>query len=170
MNKTQRFVVMGVSGCGKSAIASRLADRLGIEFIEGDAYHSASNIAKMAEGVPLTDADRRDWLLTLSEIIGQAAREKKAIVLTCSSLKRKYRDLLRGGDPRLMFVHLHGDRDLIAARMTARRGHFMPMQLLDSQLADLEPPQPDEQFMQLDIRFSPDEIVDQILQRLAADA
>lgn len=160
------MVVMGVSGCGKSAVGARLAQALGVRFIEGDAFHPPENVAKMRAGVPLGDADRRGWLATLrSEIVG-AMEAGETVVLSCSALKRAYRDILRGSGGDVRFVHLHGDRDLIAQRMAARPGHFMPLSLLDSQLRDLEPLQPDEAGVTLDLRDPPDRLVEQALAAL----
>lgn len=159
------YVVMGVSGCGKSEIGGRLAARLGIDYVEGDAFHPAANVAKMSAGFPLDDDDRLGWLNVLADKIAGARRQGQPLVLSCSSLKRRYRDLLRSGDPQLVFVHLHGERETISARMQSRPGHFMPPALLDSQLRDLEPLQPDENGFQLDIRCAPDDLIDQIVQR-----
>jgi gluconokinase len=147
-----RWVVMGVSGCGKSEVGRRLASALGVRFLEGDAYHSAANVAKMAAGIPLDDADRADWLRTLQAEIAQAQANGEGLVLACSALKRRYRDLLRAGDPGLRFAHLSGPRGLIAERMQARTAHYMPASLLDSQLRDLEPLQADEDGVLLDLR------------------
>lgn len=160
-----RIVVMGVSGCGKSEIGSRLARQLGFAYLEGDAFHPEANVAKMSAGMPLDDEDRAGWLAVLADKVAAACRDKQGLVLSCSSLKRRYRDQLRAGDPQLVFVHLHGERDIISARMQSRPGHFMPPALLDSQLRDLEPLQPDEAGFQADIRHSPDELVAQIVQR-----
>jgi len=159
-NKGTAWVVMGVSGCGKTSIGERLAAALGVPFIEGDAFHSQANIAKMTAGIALTDDDRRDWLLTLRDKL--ATREGGA-VLSCSSLKRAYRDLLRsaGGDVR--FAHLAGERGLLLERVSNRPGHYMPPSLLDSQLETLEPLQPDEAGITLDIRDSQEQQVAQIL-------
>jgi len=159
-NKGTAWVVMGVSGCGKTSIGEKLAAALGVPFIEGDAFHSQANIAKMTAGTALTDDDRRDWLLTLRDKL--AAREGGA-VLSCSSLKRAYRDLLRsaGGDVR--FAHLAGERGLLLERVSNRPGHYMPPSLLDSQLDTLEPLQPDEVGITLDIRDSQEQLVAQIL-------
>nr|WP_314628761.1 gluconokinase [uncultured Noviherbaspirillum sp.] len=156
---------MGVSGCGKSEIGQRLADRLGIAYLEGDAFHPEANVAKMSAGTPLDDEDRSGWLGVLADKVAAARRDGQGLVLSCSSLKRRYRDLLRTGDPQLVFVHLHGERDTISARMQSRPGHFMPPALLDSQLRDLEPLQPDEQGFQADIRYAPDALVGQIVKR-----
>jgi gluconokinase len=147
-----RWVVMGVSGCGKSEVGKRLASALGVRFLEGDAYHSASNVAKMAAGIPLDDADRADWLRTLQAEIAEARKRGEGLVLACSALKRRYRDLLRAADPGLRFAHLTGPRELIAERMGARTAHYMPASLLDSQLRDLEPLQADEEGVLLDLR------------------
>lgn len=159
-NKGTAWVVMGVSGCGKSSIGAKLALELGVPFTEGDAFHSQANVAKMSAGIPLTDDDRRDWLLNLRDKL--AAREGGA-VLSCSSLKRAYRDLLRsaGGDVR--FAHLAGPREVLLERVSNRPAHYMPPSLLDSQLSTLEPLQPDEAGITLDIRDSQDQLVAQIL-------
>lgn len=161
--KPLRYVVMGVSGCGKSEIGARLAERLGYPHLEGDRYHSARNIEKMAAGIPLNDDDRRDWLHVLGSEIAAACEESRGLVLSCSALKRSYRDLLRQGDPALIFIHLSGDRSIIEDRMRARPNHFMPVSLLDSQLKDLEPLGDDEAGMELDIRFAPEDIVHRVL-------
>jgi gluconokinase len=163
INLPARWVVMGVSGCGKSEIARLLAARLGVACAEGDDYHSAANVARMAAGTPLTDSDRHDWLLTLQAKIAAAAAAGDGLVLSCSSLKRRYRDLFRAADPALIFVHLDGPRELIAARMQARPNHYMPMSLLDSQFAALEPLQPDERGLRLDIHAAPADLVEAIL-------
>ena len=155
---------MGVSGSGKSAVGQRLADELGVPFLEGDSFHSAANIAKMAAGTPLTDADRHDWLLALQAEIRAAREAGHGLVLSCSALKRRYRDVLRAGDPALKFAHLRGDQALISARMQGRVGHYMPVSLLDSQLAALEPLQADEAGIELDIRNPPEQLIAQILQ------
>ncbi|MCD2173410.1 gluconokinase [Rhizobium sp. C4] len=143
-----RIVVMGVSGCGKSSLGEALAHRLGLPFIEGDALHPAENVAKMASGAPLTDEDRWPWLARVGEAL--AAPDGGAVV-SCSSLKRVYRDVLRreAGEG-VIFVHLHGSRELLLSRMQRRPGHFMPASLLDSQLATLETPGPDENAIPVD--------------------
>ncbi|HEV2612488.1 MAG TPA: gluconokinase [Noviherbaspirillum sp.] len=160
----QRWVVMGVSGCGKSAVGRSLADRLGVSHFEGDAYHPPANIAKMAAGTPLEDADRHGWLMLLQQHIAEAAKNGIGLVLSCSALKRRYRDLLREGDPDLLFLHLDGDRKLIAERMQARPNHFMPVALLESQFRDLERLQPDERGLAADIRQPPEALVEQARQ------
>jgi len=164
----QRWVVMGVSGCGKSEIGRLLAERLGVPHVEGDSDHPPANIAKMAAGIPLDDADRQGWLQLLQARIRAAAEQGRGLVLSCSALKRRYRDILREGDPQLVFVHLSGDRELIAARMQARSGHFMPVKLLDSQFRDLEPLGADERGIRLDIRNAPEDLVDQVLRTYQA--
>jgi gluconokinase len=138
---------MGVSGCGKSTVGALLAQALGGTFIDGDDLHSEGNIAKMASGTPLTDEDREPWL---REVGARLASAGGTVVIACSALKRTYRDLIRTTAPDTAFVHLHGNRELLAQRL-ARPDHFMPSSLLDSQLATLEPLGPDEQGVQLDI-------------------
>lgn len=159
---------MGVSGCGKSNIGQRLAIELAIPFIEGDVWHSAANVAKMASGIPLTDADRAGWLATLREKIAAARASGTAVVLSCSALKRRYRDLLREGDPDLFFVELDGPRALIEERMRTRTGHFMPTSLLDSQFHDLEPLQADEQGLRVPITDTPAAVTQAILAAVSA--
>ncbi|GAB3463724.1 gluconokinase [Massilia terrae] len=153
---------MGVCGCGKSEVGRELAAALGVRFLEGDAYHSTANVAKMAAGIALTDADRADWLQRLQEEIASARAAGVGLVLACSALKRRYRDLLRAGDPGLRFAHLSGPRELIAERMQARTAHYMPLSLLDSQLRDLEPLDETEAGVLLDISNSPAVLADQI--------
>lgn len=168
MDNSRIIVVMGVCGCGKSEIGRRLANALNAEFVEGDDFHPEHNVALMGAGIPLTDANRQAWLEALRARIAEAGRSGRALVLSCSALKRRYRDLLREGYARLAFVHLKGERAVIEARMRARQGHFMPIKLLDSQFLDLEPPNPDEAVLTADITLAPDLLVESILQRLAA--
>eukprot|EP01133_Synstelium_polycarpum_P007002 gene7002-8133_t len=158
-----RWVVMGVSGCGKSAIGSALAGALGVPYVEGDDVHPPENVAKMAAGIPLDDADRAGWLDALRERIAAASDRGSGLVVSCSALKRAYRDVLRRGDPALRFAHLDGPREVLERRMQ-RPGHFMPPSLLDSQLHTLQPLQPDETGIVLDIRQPPAVLVGQILQ------
>jgi gluconokinase len=160
-----RWVVMGVSGVGKSTIGNALAATLGVPFLEGDAYHPPGNVAKMSAGQPLDDGDRAGWLQALADEIRTAHTQGNGLVLSCSALKRRYRDLLRQADPTLRFVHLQGPRELIADRMTKRPGHYMPPSLLDSQLRDLEPLQADEDGLVLDIMLAPDALVGRIVGR-----
>ena len=160
---------MGVSGCGKSSVARLLAEKLGCDFIEGDDAHPQENIDKMAVGRPLTDADRQDWLQTLKQTLQHRTQMQESVVLTCSALKHRYRDLLREADPHLFFIHLHGDYALIAQRMASRNRHFMPTTLLESQFADLEPLQADEFGILLDIRHSLEELVAQAIEAISIE-
>ncbi|RCS22810.1 gluconokinase [Phyllobacterium salinisoli] len=144
-----RIVLMGVAGCGKSAVGAALAARLGATYLDGDYLHPPENIAKMSRGEPLTDEDRWPWLT----LVGQRLTEPDDIlILGCSALKRRYRDQIRdkAGAP-VTFVHLSGTKHLITARMSARAGHFMPPSLIDSQFAVLEPPAADEKAITVDI-------------------
>lgn len=159
------LVVMGVSGSGKSTVAALLAARLGRDFLEGDDVHPAANVAKMAAGVPLDDADRAPWLDALARWIRERTAAGRPGVLSCSALTRGYRDVLRTGGP-VVFVHLTGSRDELARRMAARVGHFMPATLLDSQLAVLEPPGPDEDAVTVPIAATPDEQVRAVVDAL----
>ena len=158
-----RWVVMGVSGCGKSTVGRELAAAHGCDYVEGDAFHRPASVAKMAAGVPLLDDDRAGWLGALQHQIGCERERGISLVLACSALKRAYRDLLREADPALRFAHLDGPRELVAARLMARTGHFMPALLLDSQLALLEPLGADEPGLVLDLRQTPAGLVAQIL-------
>jgi gluconokinase len=162
MQQSIRWVVMGVSGCGKSTVGQALAAANGVPFVEGDQYHPPANVAKMSAGQPLNDDDRADWLLALQAQISAARLRGEGLVISCSSLKRRYRDLLRQGDPALRFAHLNGPKELIEARMQARVGHYMPTSLLDSQFRDLEPLQPDEAGLTLDIETPPADLVTRI--------
>lgn len=160
----QRIVIMGVTGCGKSSIGAALAETLGGKFIDGDDLHPESNRAKMTSGRPLTDADRAPWLVTVGQTLGNGYG---IIVIGCSALKRSYRDLIRSkAGPAVTFVHLAGSREILAARLAARKGHFMPISLLDSQLATLEPPEPDEIAICVDISQAPAEILSEILRSI----
>lgn len=158
-----RWVVMGVSGCGKSTVGQALATACGVAFVEGDQFHPPANVTKMSAGLALNDDDRADWLLALQAKVGEARQAGVGLVLSCSSLKRRYRDLLRAADPALRFAHLSGDRELIAGRMQARIGHYMPPSLLDSQFKDLQPLQDDEAGITLAITAPPAELVARIL-------
>jgi gluconokinase len=137
-------VVMGVSGSGKTTIGRALAHELAADFLEGDKFHPASNVAKMSRGEPLDDADRWPWLDRLAEELARARSSGMSVVLACSALKRSYRDRLRRGAPDLRLVYLKGDKALILERLRARKRHFMPPGLLDSQFKALEEPGPDE--------------------------
>jgi carbohydrate kinase (thermoresistant glucokinase family) len=153
------IVVMGVCGSGKSTVGAALAQRLDASFLEGDAFHAPANVARMAAGVALTDDDRRGWLQTLSAELGTAERAGRAVVLSCSALKRSYRDILRAQASGLALVYLHGTPQLLGQRMAGRQGHYMPPSLLASQLATLEPPQDDEHALTLDIAHDPQQLV-----------
>ncbi len=147
---------MGVAGCGKSTLGTVLADRLGWDLGEGDDLHPPANVALMAAGHPLTDADREPWLELVHEWMTRHVHAGRPGVITCSALKRSYRDLLVTGiSGHVVFVHLCGARELLLARLQTRRGHFMPAALLDSQLADLEPPGADEPAITVDIDVPP---------------
>ena len=165
---SQRVCLIGVSGAGKTAVGSRLAQALGTAFLEGDDLHSPDNVRKMAQGVPLSDDDRRGWLAAIAAQLAEARRTGAGLVVACSALKRAYRDVLRGADPGLQFVHLTGDSALIAQRMARRVGHYMPAALLDSQLATLEVPAPDERAWTFDVADTAESIVAHIVARLAA--
>ncbi|GAB3212399.1 gluconokinase [Marinactinospora thermotolerans] len=155
------FVVMGVSGSGKSTVALRVAERLGLPHAEADAFHPESNIAKMSSGVPLTDEDRMPWLRSLAQWIEEHERRGETTVVACSALKRSYRDVLRSGAPgRVEFIHLDGSTELIGRRLRERAGHFMPAGLLASQAATLEPLEQDEAGIVIDVEPSPEEIID----------
>jgi gluconokinase len=156
------IVVMGVAGSGKTTIASGLAKRLEVAFIEGDALHPHSNVEKMAGGIPLTDEDRWPWLRAIGTTMESERREGHGVVVSCSALKHIYRDCIRSmvhGPVR--FILLNGPRDLIALRMAGRKGHFMPPALLESQFATLEPPGADEDAVTLDITGTVEQLIDQ---------
>ena len=161
-------VVMGVSGCGKSTLGQAIAQRLSVSFIEGDSLHPPRNVELMAAGTPLTDADRADWLVGIAQRLNQAAAAGRGLVVSCSALKRRYREVLRSGAPDLRFVHLYGSLAVLRRRLDERRGHYMPASLLDSQLATLEPPEPDEAALTLDIAQPADCITEATLRWLQA--
>lgn len=157
-------IVMGVSGSGKSTIGGRLAEILGVPFLEGDQFHPKANIEKMTAGIALHDEDRWPWLDRLGGAIGETAREKGGVVNASSALKRSYRERLvaAAGMP-IRFICLLGDKEVIAARMRKRRGHYMPPALLDSQLADFEKPGPDENALILDLSADVETLVAEAL-------
>lgn len=134
------LVVMGVSGCGKSTVAEALADRIGGVFVDADAYHPESNIRKMSRGIPLDDDDRRPWLDALNRRLRDESAQGRSVVLACSALKERYRDVLRAGLPELRFVYLEGTHDEVMVLLRRRKGHFMKPGMLASQFAALEPP------------------------------
>lgn len=156
---THRIVIMGVSGCGKSSVGAALGQSLGIPYRDGDDLHAPASVEKMRAGIPLTDADRWPWLARVAQVL----HDQAPVIVGCSALRRTYRDHIRAGaGAHLRFVHLAGSRDLIAARLAARTGHYMPTTLLDSQFATLEPPTPDEA-LTLDIALPLQAQVDAIL-------
>jgi gluconokinase len=163
------LVVMGVTGSGKTTIATEVARRMGWDFTEGDDHHPAANVAKMAAGHPLDDDDRLPWLRELAAWIGAHEAEGRSCVLTCSALKRSYRDLLRDGHPSVWFAHVAGPQELITARVTQRQGHYMPPSLVPSQFATLEPLGPDEPGRIIPAAGTPEQIVDELLAELAKD-
>ena len=161
-------VVMGVSGAGKSSVARQLARRLRWNFAEGDALHPAANVTKMASGKPLTDADRVPWLVAVAQVIGTWSSRGERGVITCSALRRAYRDQIIGDHSGVRLVYLAGPRALIAQRMASRHDHFMPASLLDSQFAALEPPEADENPITVGIDRPVPEIVESIVAGLCA--
>src|SRR5262245_60588321 len=163
-------VVMGVSGCGKSTIASMLAHRLNWIYEDGDWFHPQSNVRKMHAGEPLTDEDRWPWLHGIAAWIDATRRVGNHGTVACSALKRAYRDILVGKRTDVRIVYLKGEQDLIARRLAARDGHFMPPSLLESQFAALEEPQPDEHPIVVSIVPHPREIVEEIVKRLGEGA
>ena len=178
--KPLRIVVMGVSGSGKSTLAQALAKALNLHFVEGDALHPPHNVQRMAAGIALTDVDRHGWLQAVADQLGQATASTAStagtagtagtggVVVSCSALKRSYRDLLRAAAPDLRLVFLHGSPALLGARLATRVGHYMPASLLQSQLDTLEPPTPDEHPIALDIARPPAELVARAAQQLKA--
>jgi gluconokinase len=158
-----QFVVMGVTASGKTAVARRLAEEFGIPFAEGDDLHPQRNIDKMAAGIPLTDEDRLPWLETLADLLVRSQAAGTSTILTCSALRRGYRDVLRGKLPAqaVYFLHVHASFEVLHERMAHRTGHFMPAALLQSQFDTLEPLQPDEHGVVVDVTPSLDMVVEQ---------
>jgi gluconokinase len=156
---------MGVSGSGKSVVGAAFANALGVPFVEGDTYHPAENVERMSKGIPLTDLDREGWLRALAQRLRQSRDESTGLVMSCSALKRSYRDILRAQTPDVQFVFLKGARELLSERLAARRGHFMPASLLDSQLATLEEPSADEHAWVCDISETPERLVAALVSR-----
>ena len=157
---------MGVSGCGKTTVGMLLAERLDWPYAEADDLHPPANVARMAAGRPLTDSDRLPWLRAVAGWIDQRRVAGEPGVVTCSALKRKYRDRLRDGRPEVRLVHLRADRGVVASRLAGRRGHFFPANLLDSQYTDLEEPGPDEHVLVVPADRPPGKIVELIAARL----
>jgi carbohydrate kinase (thermoresistant glucokinase family) len=164
------LVIMGVSGSGKSTIARPLAARLGWTFQEGDDFHPAANIAKMKSGVPLDDADRAPWLAAIAAWIDARAAAGEAGIVTCSALKRAYRDELTHGRPQVRIVYLRGSQAVIAERLAKRQHHFMPPSLLQSQFADLQEPDSDEHPIAIDIDQPVEAQVAEIIKALGSSA
>ena len=162
------LVIMGPAGAGKSLIGAALADALQLPFVEGDAYHPPENVALMAAGTPLNDEHRHGWLLALAEQLRVARVDGRGVVMSCSALKRRYRDLLRSADDSACFIYLEASADLLRERLQVRSGHYMPATLLGSQLAALEPPQRDECALTIDAGQAPAAILAIIHERLPA--
>ena len=165
MKAPLHLVFMGVSGSGKSTAARAVQQQLGWEYAEGDDFHPEANVAKMRDGIPLTDADRWGWLESLAAWTAERDDRGEPTIITCSALRRAYRDVLRRGGEGTFFVHSTGDKHMILERMNARE-HFMPPSLLESQLDILEPLEPDEQGMDVDPALAVDLIVAQVLDRI----
>jgi gluconokinase len=161
-------VVMGVSGCGKSTVGRALAQALALPYVEGDELHPLANVERMAAGIALTDADRAGWLKAVAHRLSDVAARQRGVVVTCSALKRRYRDQLRAAAPDVQFVHLHGHAALLADRLARRSGHYMPASLLQSQLETLEHPQADEHAIVIDIDQPPEALVAELLRKLGA--
>jgi carbohydrate kinase (thermoresistant glucokinase family) len=156
------LIVMGVAGSGKSTVGEALAARLGWRFADGDDFHPPANVAKMSAGTPLTDEDRWPWLRAIAAAVAASLDRGESMVVACSALKRRYRDVLVGGREDVRIVYLQGSKELIAERMAARRNHFMPTALLDSQFAALEEPGEGEGAIVVPIAFSPEEMAEKI--------
>ncbi|AIO41798.1 gluconokinase [Burkholderia sp. AU19243] len=159
------LIAMGVSGAGKSRIGEMLAERLSCSYTDGDAFHSAANKEKMHHGIPLTDDDRWPWLRAIRAAIEEKQRAGETAVFTCSSLKRSYRDVLRGTDTDVRFVYLKGSFDVLRERLKTRTGHFFDPSLLKSQLDTLEEPGPDEA-IEVSIELTPEQIVDEVMVKI----
>lgn len=160
------LVIMGISGSGKTTIATLLSAKLDWKFAEADEFHSAENIRRMTEGIPLTDEDRWPWLESMQQWMTEQARQGISTIVTCSALKRAYRDILAKAEGEERFVHLLGEVELIRERLKTRSGHFMPESLLPSQVSTLEPLQADEPGLMVPNTGTPDEVTDFILKEL----
>ncbi|SJZ68556.1 gluconokinase [Consotaella salsifontis] len=165
--RAKAIVVMGPSGVGKTTTAMVLAARLGWPYAEGDDFHPLENIAKMSAGIPLQDADREPWLAAIRDWIDEQARGGASVVVTCSALKRRYRDILRQADVDLCFLFLAADQLLVGERVARRAGHYMPPSLLASQFGDLEPLQADEPGIFVTVDKAPEAVAEEALLRLA---
>jgi gluconokinase len=157
---------MGVAGSGKTTVGALLAGQLHWPYAEADAFHPQSNVDKMAAGHPLTDEDRQPWLAAIGRWIDERRAAHEPGVVSCSGLKRAYRDQLRAGRPEVLVVFLEGSRELLGRRMVARHGHFMRPEMLESQFADLEPPTPDEGVIEVSVDATPEQIVASIMNAL----
>jgi gluconokinase len=160
------LVLMGVAGSGKSSVMAALHQRLGWPMLEGDELHPPANVRKMAAGTPLTDQDRQPWLQEIAGWIGERERDGTSSLVTCSALRRTYRDILRDGHPSVWFVHLDAPRSVLEARMERRTGHFMPASMLASQLGTLEPLGRDESGSTIDANAPVEAVADSIVERL----
>ena len=160
------LVVMGVSGSGKTTVGSMLARRLRCPFHEGDDLHPQANIDKMKAGNPLTDADRGPWLELIADWVDQQLDAGQSGIITCSALKRIYREVIDRGRRGVVFIFLDGPQKTVALRLASRHSHFMPPQLLQSQFEDLEPPAPDEPAIRFDVDAPPEQIVDEVIDKL----
>jgi len=163
------LIVMGVSGSGKSTVAERLAKRLGWRYEDGDGFHPPGNVAKMSAGQPLTDEDRWPWLRAIADEIDRVCEADQHVVIACSALKRAYREVLIHGRTDARIVYLNGTQDLIASRISARKDHFMPPELLASQFKTLEPPDASEHPVIVSIDVSVDAIVDDVIRQIHTD-
>jgi gluconokinase len=161
------LIAMGVSGSGKTTVGEQLAARLHCGFADADEFHSEANKKKMHEGHPLTDEDRWPWLRSIREAIEARRAEGVDFVFACSALKAVYRDILRDGDKDVVFVYLHGTREVLSARLGARKGHFFDPSLLQSQLDTLEPPT-EEEAIYVDIDQTPEQVVEDIVEKIAS--
>lgn len=166
MGEPDFIVVMGVSGSGKTTVAKGIAEAMGWEFAEGDDFHPKANVDKMASGHPLTDEDRWPWLEAIGAWIERRAEAGSSAVITCSALRRVYRDLLSKGRPGVRFCHIEADSSLIADRLEHREGHYMPPSLLPSQLATLEPLEPDEPGVTVSAAATVDDVIQHALEAL----
>ena len=163
MGVVRNIVLMGVSGCGKSLVGEALAPKLGLKFIEGDEFHTPENRKKMRDGIPLNDEDRLGWLTKLGDLAGTS---EHPLIISCSALKRSYRELLCSKGCDLIFVHLHAQREVIKSRIEARKGHFFDPGLLTSQFDTLEPLEPDEQGFQVNVANPEHLVLAEIISRL----
>jgi len=166
LSMSKAIVVMGVSGCGKTTIGRSLARRLGCPFHDGDDFHPPENVTKMAQGIPLTDADRAPWLARLHDLLEAYLGRGEGVVLACSALKKKYREQLRVGNEGVLFVYLQGDFETIWRRMQSRPRHYMKANMLQSQFEALEPPGPAEAIT-ISVTLAPAEVVKRIVTAIA---